>query len=224
IHRILKCYYAYDIIKFNMLFKETYRIRKSFESKHPFGHILKIFMNGGYGKFGQKATRKKYEFLKTIEGIDLDNDNIYLFDDTYVREKEIFNPFLTHNLFNAILTTSYARFKLWKMIEYCRKNNIDVYYVDTDSIVISNINFHRLEQFTSKIKLGFWYNESEFDYFQAFDSKEYFTFSEKRKKKFIIKYKGVKNELLDSIDKFQSHIKKGTKMNIVGSFFYTMNR
>jgi hypothetical protein len=30
--------------------------------------------------------------------------------------------------------TSYARVKLWKVISYCRENDIKVYYCDTDSI------------------------------------------------------------------------------------------
>lgn len=221
IHRVLKCYYAADIICFNQLFEATYKIRKSFPPDHPYGFILKIFMNSGYGKFGQKPYRKNFEFLKTLDNIDIDKDTIYLYNDTYVRERTVISRFLTHNLFNALLTTSYARFELWKMLEYCRMNNIDVYYCDTDSIVISNVNFHKLEKFTSKTKLGYWYNEAQYEYFQAIDSKEYFSFTGN---KFSIKYKSVKNELLNSIDKIDKHIKDGTKTNVVGSFFYTMRR
>lgn len=210
-------------------FETMYYNRKSFESEHPFNYILKILMNAGYGKFGQNPIMTNYEFLNhnQIDLDNLDNLNIYLIDGVFINEYEKFNLYLKINLLNAILTASYSRFELWKLLESCNNLNIPVIYSDTDSIYIENKYSELLNEYIDNMKLGFLKPEAYYDLFQSIDSKEYFCYnfpSENKKSETYIKFKGIKQEYINSIKKLISHVNKGTKVNLIGSFFYCLRR
>jgi hypothetical protein len=179
-------------------------------------------MNSGYGKFGQNPNQtdlylvnKNEELLNQDYEIEYDNKM-----NAFIRKKDIFNNRLHYNLFIATLITSYSRFYLWKMIQYCLNHNIDVFYVDTDSITINNNNISKLAKFKGN-SLGKWQIEQKFDTFQAIDSKEYFSFSNNN---FNAKFKGIKNRLINQPNKLKNHYEHGTKTNLVGTIFYTKFR
>jgi len=222
-------YYAYKRVNLKLLYRELYKIRKQYEKEfgkdYPYVYFIKILLNSGYGKFGQKPLRKSYEFVNDITDIDFDKETIIDTNNSLLREKEIFQKYLENNLINAILITSYVRFKIWKMLELCKKNSIEVYYTDTDSIVIEGKNLLSLQKYISN-DLGKWSIETEFQEFQAIDSKEYYSIDLKREsgKEFLAKFKGIKNDYLNNKEKLKKHIELGTKVNQVGSFFLCQKR
>lgn len=179
-------------------------------------------MNSGYGKFGEHPEKEQFSYFnKILTPKDIKEKQIKEIDGKLYERKTTFQFYLTNNLFNAILITSYARFILWKMIDLCNRLNINVYYCDTDSVVIEKNNLNKLSDYLSD-DLGKWGIEKEFKKFQAIDLKEYFTILTNGK--FKSKYKGVRNKHLNSIDKLKNHLKKGTKTQLIGSFFYCQNR
>lgn len=242
---ILEVYFEFrvvEIITFKELFLLLYNLRHSYSSKHIFNYIFKIVMNSGYGKFAEKPEKEVYDFIgKEIELTleVLEKDEYYEFDNVVLKKSEMYQDYLKINLFNAILTTSYARFDIWIMLEKCRLKGIKGFYTDTDSIVVNNEKLDKLKSHLSN-EFGKWKIEQQFKYFQAIDSKEYIKeiSNEKVNKKTILmyhtnlfslfefnsKFKGVSNKYLDTLNKMKSHLKKGTKVNLIGSFFYCQNR
>lgn len=208
-------------ITFNLM-NLLYDYRYSFDSNHPYYYITKILMNSGYGKFGEHPEKEQFTYLSKINSMkDIKEKRITEVNGKLFERKMVYQYYLTNNLFNAILITSYARFELWKMIDLCNRKGIDVYYCDTDSVVIEKNNLNQLSEYIGS-KLGDWAIEKSFDKFQAIDVKEYFT--EDIDGNFKSKYKGVRNEHLDSFKKLKEHLKKGTRTQIIGSFFYCQNR
>lgn len=216
-----------SIGNFSKYFERFYYLRKSFDNESPFVYIIKILMNSGYGKFGQLPFNINHSFLNPVE-IDwsnLDNMNVMEIDDIYFTETEKLNEYLDVNLMNAILTTSYARLKLWKLLYFCYKNGIKVYYCDTDSIYIQNnpSDIEKLKDFIDDYLLGKLKIEITYDLYLAIDSKEYLGYNIDNET-FSIKFKGVKKEYINSIDKLLNHIKHGTNTNLIGTFFYCLRR
>lgn len=222
IHSVL---IANQKINFGLFFASLYKIRKSYKSEHPYNYFLKIILNSGYGKFGQNPNRKEYSFINpNVKSLDFDDSEIYDNDDSESLSviKEVYNRYLENNLINAVLTTSYVRFQIWIMLEFCKLNNIIAYYTDTDSVVISDSNLTKLKKKFISNDLGNWSIETTFNIFQAVDSKEYFTYNNKNE--FQIKYKGIANKMFEKEADLSTHITDGTRVNIVGSFFYCMIR
>lgn len=207
------------------IFKKLYKYRKSFDSDNSYNYFTKILMNSGYGKFGEKPEKEVFNFYnpKSVKHVKrkIENGKRLFFNKKgilFTKDEKYFY-YLTNNLLNAILTTSYARFELWKMLEFCRKNEILVYYSDTDSVVIQKNKL--VEQFEGP-NLGQWDIEAEYSLFQAIDSKEYFFI--RKDGSFQSKFKGVPNKYLDEKKTLMKHLENGTKVNLIGSFFYSLNR
>ena len=105
----------------------------------------------------------------------------------------------TNNLLDAILTTSYARFELWKILEFCRKKGINVYYCDTDSIVVENNRVSEFSDYLNDKQIGKLKAEFTALNFQAYNCKEYECYDNKTP---IVKIKGFtlpKEKLYGSI-------------------------
>lgn len=226
--QVIREFRCYEQTKFDTLFTILYNLRLQYEKENIYNYIFKKLLASSHGKFAEKYIKECYKLINKdkIKDINFDNGNIYDIDNRLMEKKEIANDFLKVNLFNGVLTTSYARFTLWKMIQKCNKKGIKVYYSDTDSIVVSNTNLNKLSKYLSETKIGFWKKEQKFQEFQAIDSKEYYFIikNNKKEKEFHVKFKGIKNERLNTKNKLLTHIKKGTKVNLVGSFFYCFNR
>jgi len=168
---------------FSKFFIPLYKLRKSFKKESFFPYILKISMNSVYGKFGQRPERQKRELLFEI------TDKKQWIDDALAgrlyetKEGEWFKistylqKYQTVNILNAVLTTNYARFHLWKMLEFARQIDIKTIYTDTDSMVIEVKDIKHIQSLISKSKLGLWKIEYFASGFQAIDSKEYFFYT-----------------------------------------------
>lgn len=226
VHRVLKCK---EITNFKEFFQGTFFKRMDYrrvDKNHPFIYFLKILMNSGYGKFAEKPTKEKHSFIKSREGLDLSKTRLYDFDGVLMTTQEFTQKFMTINLTNGVLTTSYARFEMWKMLERCRKLNIVVSYCDTDSVLIKKKDVIKLKKYMDEFTLGAWWSEANYDAFQAMDSKEYLTLDKSKDKdeQLLIKFKGIKNEYIETIEKLRSFLKKGVNVNLVASIFYCLRR
>lgn len=135
--------------------------------------IMKLFLNGLSGKFGQKSAKWEQITVDQVKQLypDFNLDQWLLGEyklQRFIVNGVMINPklrYIGNELqvstdqdesdfsFPAISAhiTSYARVLLWKYIKYCRKSDIKVYYCDTDSLFTSK---ELPEELISKDKLG----------------------------------------------------------------------
>jgi len=158
--------YTFEIIRGYQFEKENifkdyietmYNLRLEFEKEHPMNYIAKLLMNSLYGKFGMKIEMTEIEIfdISTEEGqlemkeyldiwnisiqdcVKIDNNKYLLIRNTmyalnYDEELEMFHG-LDVNIAIASFITSYSR----NHMSYFKNNpNFNLYYSDTDSIVI----------------------------------------------------------------------------------------
>lgn len=216
------------IINFSELYNTFYNLRKKYDTSHIFNYVFKIFMNSGYGKLGESYIKEGYEYINDPTVLTkeyIKEKKCYEIGNSIVHKIKFEQKFLKVNLFNAVLTTSYARFDIWLITQRCEKNNVKCYYTDTDSAVISKDNSENIGIEFSE-SFGAWKIEMEYTTFQAIDSKEYyFTYiNDNNKSEFRCKYKGVPNDYLSSKESLVKHIKEGTYINLIGSFKYCQIR
>lgn len=119
--------------------------------------FAKLFMNNGYGKFGQDPS--KYRDCKLFDGIDDAEAEGYTlcgdFGDRFIGEKPVeIKPWSFKNVAIAASITSAARATLLDGIANCDRP----IYCDTDSIVCE-----RLDRELHQTKLGAWKLEAEGD-------------------------------------------------------------
>lgn len=120
------------------------------DGNESFAYLCKIYLNSLYGKFGQKIDL--YEDIGTskedgfFEYLDLDNDKHYsLRSINHVLQRRI-GVQEGYDSFVAIPShiTADARLKLWEYIEKAGRDN--VYYCDTDSLIVNDIGRARLKR------------------------------------------------------------------------------
>jgi hypothetical protein len=169
------------------IFKEyvDFFFKKRWEFKdnknHIFEQLCKLYSNGLYGKFGQHGSN--YTVVKDNMPYDLGRYIIYEDKNTNGKTKKVIDYILLHlgdktvkieaNDFNAYdgfvaiasLVTAYARMYLVELIEIVGREN--VYYADTDSLIINDEVSYKLKDFIDNRKLGFlkfegYSNESKF--------------------------------------------------------------
>jgi DNA polymerase type B, organellar and viral len=139
----LKLLEGYEFSKTNLFnsYIETFFEQKR-TSKGTERFIAKLHLNTLYGYFGRS--------LDLLETVIVKNDklnefslnkkikNLYEINSEYssvLTNKEFNeNSFIKSNVAIASAVTSYARIEMIKIKVYCLKNNIKIYYTDTDSI------------------------------------------------------------------------------------------
>ena len=188
--------------------------------------VAKILLNSCYGKFGQRfrMTQSKFSYFtnedKLIDFIEEHNplkvrkapdSNVWIV--TEVEESLVKRTFM--NVSIASYVTAYGRLSLTKFIHELEDSNVDIWYCDTDSVVIKrfvkeNGNIIDLkERYTSKNhELGDWDIEQEFDRVKFLAPKAYISIQNNKPK---LKLKGVErrkiteicenNETLEEIEK-----------------------
>ena len=154
---ILKGYRFNKGIIFDGYVKKLYKLRMKYTKSHPMNLISKLLMNSLYGKFVMKSTQNKIEIYNRnnendmatlnfhianpmVENyqdiIDLDNFIITVTADTdnykYDDKKDMFHG-LDVNIAIASAVTAGGR---TIMSEFKNSNKYNLYYSDTDSIVI----------------------------------------------------------------------------------------
>lgn len=94
--------------------------------------ITKLLLNSFYGKFAQQREKKEWIVEPdSLEDLFPYNEKIGI----YYREKEAKAPYILPAISTAI--TSKARLELWELMKEARSIGLDVYYCDTDSLVVN---------------------------------------------------------------------------------------
>ncbi len=200
---------------------KLYQYRLTFDKKNHKGQnaMAKLFMNGLYGKFGQRMLMKQrdyklfYDFRNAVSFMDLKREELEK-ELTPLEEKYGFEPYvkLKHytdlgryvvefdeireskkpfqNITLATFTTAYARINLYQQMKLVESIGGKVYYCDTDSVAIDK---EIAEQLPISKELGAWDNEAKFKTIKFLAPKAYLAY-------------GVKSEI-DSEFKMQPFLK-----------------
>jgi len=120
----------------------------------------KLLMNALYGKFGQRSSTTKVIgttdkiMFTTMPAKDVTTGERYLIHAIgktlfrQVQESEGYNSFVAI----AAEVTAYARVYLWRLIEQAGVHN--VFYVDTDSLIVNQAGYLRLLHYLHDTNLG----------------------------------------------------------------------
>lgn len=177
--------------------------------------VAKILLNSCYGKFGQRFTMKSptfHYFMKEEDMFDYIQDkdeNVHVAKDkdnplwitTELMETTITHPY--QNVAIASYVTAYGRLSLTKKLHELEKEGINVWYCDTDSVVIPRYitrdgkTIDLKPKYTSeKHELGDWDIEKEFDKVKFLAPKAYISVEESKLK---LKLKGVEKRKIKEI-------------------------
>lgn len=120
----------------------------------------KILMNSLFGKFGQRGRHyvpvDKIDSEDTRAWVELDADTgrVYRFRQFGGMLQMLDDTQESHDSFPAIAAhvTAYARMLLWRIMQ--RAGSKHYYYIDTDSILVDDIGYKRLQNMCNENKLG----------------------------------------------------------------------
>lgn len=150
--------------------------------------IAKLFQNSLYGKFGQLDPKR--EHIADIEDngvwrLPIYNANtgehfqqICWYGAVYNETKEGETSLSCPSIAGAI--TARARFYLYTLINKANKNN--VYYCDTDSLIVNSEGYHNLSIYLNDLELGMLKLEHKSDHLKIYGCKDY-EFGDEIKKK-----------------------------------------
>jgi len=168
------------------------RIQAKTQGNLVYSQIAKIMLNSLYGKFGAYA-----KSIKPIEGVEIPEDGIdeiLVGNDTQTRGiYKIGNTYYVetitgegYNSFPGIAChiTAYGRMYLWSLIELAGLEN--VYYCDTDSLIVNEIGFDRIAHLVDSTGLGKLKLEGTADEIEIV-ARKFYRFGEIRKHKGIPK-------------------------------------
>lgn len=178
VHRVA-CYEKAEL--FTEFIDEIYamRLKAKADGNAVQSWMFKILMNSLYGKFGQRGRR-----FETIDECDPNEIDAWLevdADTGDVRNLRKFGGIVqewisedeSRHSFPAIAATvtSYARQLLWDAIETAGRENL--YYCDTDSMVVNRAGFDRIQHLMDDSRLGYWKLEETFSELTIYGPKDY---------------------------------------------------
>ena len=198
---ILKVY-KYAIYEQHPIFKDYvdffYTLKEKYakEGNSAFKQIAKLFLNSLYGKFGQRTRLfDKVGECEHEDGYEVVFDAEtgkrityrYLNNEVWVESEEYVEG---ENSMVAIASTvtAYARCYLWELIEKAGLEN--VFYCDTDSLIVNEEGYERLRDMLDDYKLGYLKCEGVSEFVEIRNAKDY-TFGEE------VKRKGVKKDAVE---------------------------
>jgi len=194
--------YKYAIYERHPIFKEYveffYSLKEKYtrEGNKAFKQIAKLFLNSLYGKFGQRT--KLFECVGECDREDgyeivIDAETgerttyRYLNGEVWVESKDYVEG--TNSMVAiASAVTAYARCYLWSLIEKAGIEN--VFYCDTDSLIVNERGYERLRDLINEYKLGYLKVEGVSEFVEIRNAKDY-TFGEE------VKRKGVKKDAVE---------------------------
>jgi len=176
---------------------ELYKLRLQYKQQNnsAFEYMLKIMMNSLYGKFGQSGkhwnTIDTFPDLKFEEWIekDIDTGEIKKYRKLLGTIQIMQQESESRHSFPAIAAhvTAYSRILLWNYITLAGCKN--VFYCDTDSLLVNSTGLNNLKPIINKYKLGALKLEKEFSYINIRSPKDY-VFDK------IVKIKGVRKQAI----------------------------
>lgn len=141
--------------------------------------LYKILMNSLYGKFGQRGRIYTEidmcdpELVDVWQEIDADSGEIFHYRQFggVVQELQIEGESRNSHPAIAAQVTSYARVKLWNAIAKAGISN--VYYCDTDSMVINEKGYQKMQSELDNDRLGEWALERQLSSITLHGAKDY---------------------------------------------------
>lgn len=204
-------YYSFEFISatyfeetdyiFNKFITKLYSIRMAYKSDNNEAgeKMIKLMMNSLYGRFGIKVydnntkILNREEELKVILDNDLQKNFIQVLTDdlsmiTYknnkIRKDLLLKQFKSRVDWASIITAE-GRLQMQKI-----KDLVNVYYMDTDSIVIDKKDLYKLTNLIDSNKLGYLKLEGEYNEGIFIAPKVYLL---KKDNEYTIKIKGINN-------------------------------
>ena len=158
--------------------------------------IAKLFLNSLYGKFGQRTRLfdkigecEREDGYEVVFDMETGERITYRFlnGEIWVESKDYIEG---ENSFVAIASavSAYARCYLWSLIEKAGLEN--VFYCDTDSLIVNEEGYERLRDYLDDYKLGYLKCEGVAEEVVIRNAKDY-TFGEE------VKRKGVKKDAVE---------------------------
>lgn len=141
--------------------------------------LYKIMMNSLYGKFGQRGRRyedageAEIDSVRVWDELDLDSGEIAHYREFGGVLQEWINEGESRHSFPAIAAhvTAAARQVLWSAIELAGLRN--VYYCDTDSLIVNRLGYRRLQHLIDPDELGAWKLEQTVSNMELHGPKDY---------------------------------------------------
>jgi len=158
-----------------------YNKRLMYRSKgdHLNDWLTKILMNSLYGKFGQRG--RQYEIIGECDAdavrvwteLDGETDAVYRMREFGGVTQQWVEDDESRHSFPAIAASvcGYGRQTLWNAVERAGMN--EVYYMDTDSLVVSETGYKRLKELINPTELGAWKLESILNRVELYGPKDY---------------------------------------------------
>jgi len=195
-HNQVQKVYQAAIYRKELIFEKYVEVLYALRMKYckndnqPYAHLCKLMLNSLYGKFGQ--TGRVYQDRGNVDSTAVRSWTEYDGDtgdtrkyrqfgglvQSWQKEGESFN---SHPAIAAHVT-SYGRMWLWKLINQAGREN--VFYVDTDSLVVNRLGYQALNSLYGGSGLGELKVEKRFNYLEISGVKDY-TFGDKTKIKGI---------------------------------------
>lgn len=205
IHRI--CFYETAVI-FRRYVNYFYKIRQKYKlaGNEIFEQLVKYLMNCLYGKFGQYSEKWKTveNIFHTPDGVttimDADTGKVLKIMVLAGQRWDMLGKGESFNSFPAIsaYVTSAARLYLWRLI--CRAGRKNVFYCDTDSLIVNSAGKRRLKEYISPDEFGKLKLEESTRVLSIYGLKDYRTDS-------VTKLKGIRKDAIslgdDNYSQFQ---------------------
>lgn len=139
---------------FGYIFSDYVNTLFELRQQHPkktspaINYICKILLNSLYGRFGMEPIINKQKFVdfneltklmkkfnnQELDFIKLDDSYFVIYPDINLIKNDIHKV----NISIASAVTAYARMHMAKLKKYCSRNNIKLYYSDTDSLILDS--------------------------------------------------------------------------------------
>lgn len=155
------------------------KVQHGLENNKSWRYIDKLFLNSLYGKFGQLKPHRDLNCTLPYEGVyrlpcinsvtGRHYQEIMWYGDLYTEYKE--GETLLSNPAIAGAITSKARMLLWSYIKQAGLSN--VYYVDTDSLIVNGEGYENLQSVISPNDLGKLKLEKQSDILEVWGNKDY---------------------------------------------------
>lgn len=181
-------------------------------------HFIKIMMNSLYGKFGQRGdTWAEHEWVEDLTArrwkeVDAETGNVVMYRQLGgLVQRQSSEPESRESCpAIAAYVTSYARMHLWRLMQLAGRDNL--YYVDTDSLLVTDAGRRRLKAETDPDAIGKLKLETSTDRIELYGPKDY-VIGDKRKHKGVRanaewldattvrqeRWRGLKGQIADGI-------------------------
>lgn len=159
------------------------RLEYKAEGNDRYAMLAKFLLNSGYGKWGQKnehweetgETRAQEGSIWIVQDGEDSNGPVHRERVRLGKVQRLGQETETENSFPGIAAhvTAYARMLLWKAIETARMKS--VYYMDTDSLIVDQAGYERLERagMVHESRLGALKVEGQAEFVEFMGPKDY---------------------------------------------------